>query len=91
MNTAFVYTQPRESQISLTMRGSFCSSDRYRIVYTVVVDGREVGVAICWTSPVVHTWSLAVPEDNVPILGFRTVDVVLAAILRFVRTGEAGR
>jgi hypothetical protein len=74
--------------IKLVMRGTFSASDRGRILYRVLLDNAEIGTAICWTKSTKIPWSLTLRDAYVVGVGYRSSKDLLAAVERFLVTGE---
>jgi hypothetical protein len=75
-------------KVTMEMHGTFCASDRRRIVYRVAVDGQQLGTATCWTAKTMWPWGLTIAHARVINYGFKSRDDLMAAVERFVTTGR---
>lgn len=75
-------------KVTLEMHGTFCVSDRRRIVYRVLVDGQQLGTAVCWSAKTLWPWGLTIAHARVVNLGFRSRDDLVKAVHHFVQTGS---
>lgn len=68
--------------------GVFQAGDRRRVVYSILADGIEIGTAMHWTSKTIWPWGLTLPAGCIVNFGFRSKGDLVAAVHRFVKTGE---
>jgi hypothetical protein len=74
--------------IVMEMHGTFCSGDRRRLVYRLLVDGQQLGTAVCWTAKTMWPWGLTIAHARIINYGFKSREDLVAAVHRFVRTGS---
>lgn len=75
---------------TLVMHGTFCASDRRRIVYRVVDGQKPIGTAVCWTSSTLYPWGLTIPAAGVINYGSECRADMMRAVEGFVSTGKIG-
>lgn len=83
-----IAAQPTAPQIVVEVVGVFQAGDRRRVLHMVLADGIEVGTAINWTGKALYPWGLSLPAANLTNFGFRSRADLVAAVQRFVKTGE---
>lgn len=81
-------TTAQAPKITLTMAGTFCASDRRRIVYRLTVDDVQIGTAVCWTAKTMWPWGLTIASANIVNFGFHDRLSLIEAVERFTRTGR---
>ena len=74
--------------VEVMLVGVFCAGDRRRVVYSILADGIEIGTAMHWTSKTLWPWGLTLPAGCIVNFGFRNKGDLVAAVHRFVKTGE---
>jgi hypothetical protein len=75
-------------KVSMEMHGTFCSGDRRRLVYRLLVDGQQLGTAVCWTAKTMWPWGLTIAHARIVNFGFKSREDLVAAVERFVSTGR---
>jgi hypothetical protein len=75
-------------KVTLEMQNTFCSGDRRRIVYRVLVDGQQLGTAVLWSAKTLWPWVLTIAHARIVNLGFRSREDLVEAVHHFVQTGS---
>jgi hypothetical protein len=75
-------------KVTMEMHGTFCGGDRRRIVYRLLVDGQQLGTAVCWTSKAMWPWGLTIAHARIVNYGFKSREDLMRAVERFVHTGS---
>lgn len=83
-----IVTAQAEHRIEVMIVGTFCAGERRRVLYTILADGIEIGTAVHWTSKTAWPWGLTLPAGCIVNFGFHSKGELIAAVERFVRTGE---